>query len=293
MTKTPCSDSADTSDRITVPGLALFLKRHGVSSSRVNAECLLSNFLQCRIIDLYTYSIKLSREQRSDLDKILTRRISGEPLQYITGRVNFCGNELIVRKGVFIPRPETEVLAQVLIEYAQKLNTHVWDMCTGSGNIAISLTKASTHCKIISSDISAKALDTARENALLNNVADRIIFIKADLVSIPDKYKGYFDIISCNPPYIRACDIEHLGAEISHEPPAALNGGADGLDFYRIIIKHAPFFLKKNGCLVFEIPDNSSRIVEEMINHCGCFDNIGFFKDLNNIERVIAARYKG
>jgi len=291
---------------ITVSQVASRLRNHGVCSPKVNAEAILSHLLGSKAIDLYTNTIMLSPADFKLLEQMISRRINGEPLQYITGRTYFYGNDIIVKEGIFIPRPETEILVDTVIEYvkssqypipnsalpADMPQPLILDLCTGSGNIAISLTKSLTHCKIVSSDISEIALEMAQENAKRNEVSDRIVFIKSDFLSLSCEYKKAFDMIVCNPPYIRYCDMKNLSHEVKYEPVKALCGGSDGMDFYRRIVEDSPEFLKANGLIALEIPDNSRLEVENIINDSGSFSNIKFFNDLNNTERVAIARLK-
>ncbi|NQT95419.1 MAG: peptide chain release factor N(5)-glutamine methyltransferase [Candidatus Omnitrophica bacterium] len=284
----------------TVTELISRFDKHDISSSRVNAEVMLSHILGCRIIDLYTKDMKLTKEHIDCLENMVIRRVHGEPLQYITGKVHFYGNELFIKEGVFIPRPETEILVDVviglLIQHSMqdaKSLPLIYDLCTGSGNIAISLTKALSRCKIISSDISDDALYTAKKNSRLNGVYDRIKFIKSDLFDIPGSYRNRFDIIVVNPPYISSDEIEHLSSEVRREPEKALDGGKDGLEFYNHILKKAPSFLKKNGFIALELPDGKDKELRELIAFHSDFKDIRIFKDLNNIGRVITAQKDG
>ncbi len=271
--------------------LASRLKKAGIASSRINAEIMLSDILGCRIIDLYLDEIVLSLKHIESLKKMISRRIDGEPLQHIIGKVNFYGNDFIVREGVFIPRPETEILVDTVIELASGgRQLTIFDLCTGSGNVAVSLTKALTRCKIISSDISVKALKVAAENADLNSVSERIEFIKADLFDIPEKYRDTLDIIVSNPPYISSGKIKGLSEEVKRDPIEALDGGSDGMSFYRRIIAASPDFLIDGGFLVLELADDLSEDVKRFIESTGNFGNIKTFKDLNYIERVIVAQ---
>jgi release factor glutamine methyltransferase len=289
------------SRQITVQDIASRLSRAGITSPDVNAEIMLTHLLGLRVVDLYTDEIILSPEDYNSLQDMITRRINGEPLQYITGNVNFYGHDIIVRKGVFIPRPETEILVEIVVKHARRIidampqskdRLHILDLCTGSGNIAISLTKILAECKIISSDISDFALNIAKENAAKHSVADRIEFVKADLFNMPQKYEAGFDIIVCNPPYIAYGDIKYLAKEISQEPMQALVGGKDGMDFYRRIIKYSPGFLKNNGRIILEIGDNNSLEIEQVIRNSDVFSEIEFSDDLNGIRRVVTARLK-
>ncbi len=279
--------------------LALRLKKAGVTSSRINAEVILSEVIGCRVIDLYLDEIALNPEHLESVEKMITARIDGKPLQHIIGKTCFYGNDLFIREGVFIPRPETEVLVDIAIEAASRLRLRdngsklrILDLCTGSGNVGISLTKALTQCKITSSDISDKALGIAFKNAGLNSVNENMEFIKADLLDIPEKFRETFDVIVSNPPYIRSCEIDSLPDEVKRDPLKALDGGNDGMSFYRRIVEASPAFLKKGGFLVLELADDLSDNVMKSIKDAGCFSNIKISKDLNNVERVIAAQYK-
>ena len=296
----PCNRNPE-SRQITVQDIASRLSCAGITSPDVNAEIMLTHLLGLRVVDLYTDKIILNTEDYNSLQEMIIRRINGEPLQYITGNVNFYGHDILVRKGVFIPRPETEVLVEIVVKHARRIidampqgkdKLHILDLCTGSGNIAISLTKILAECKITSSDISDFALNIAKENAAKHSVADRIEFVKADLFSMPQKYEAGFDIIVCNPPYIAYADIKYLAKEISQEPMQALAGGKDGMDFYRRIIKYSPGFLKNNGIIILEIGDSNSLEIEEVIRNSDVFSVIEFSDDLNGIRRVVTARLK-
>jgi release factor glutamine methyltransferase len=293
------------SKTVTVSQVVSRLNDAGVCSPVINAEIILSCLLDLRTVDLYTNALKLTKEDSELLEHMIARRISGEPIQHITGKTNFYGNDIIVRKGVFIPRPETEILVDTVVNMVsgkkaivktanRKPNTEtlILDLCTGSGNIAISLTKALTHCKIISSDISESALSAVKENAEINKVSSRISCIKADFLSLPCEYKNFFDIIVCNPPYVKYADIENLAIEVKQDPLRALCGGIDGMDFYRRIAKYSGEFLKDAGFIALEIPDNSRLEVERILDNSGNFHDVKFFNDLNGIDRVVTACLK-
>jgi len=270
------------------------LEKAGIESPSANAETILMDILNCRCIDLYTKEVDLSERQRIQLQDALESRIDGKPLQHITGRTCFFGNDLIIKPGVFIPRPETEVLVNVVLDIARNHKSEslvkIHDLCTGSGNVAISLTKSITRCKIISSDISDMALWLAKENADRHNVSDRIEFKKSDLFKDLTDCKNVFDIIVSNPPYISTNTINNLGQEIRREPLLALDGGKEGLDFYIRIIKESPLFLKRGGFLALELGDDSSQGVKKLFKESKTFCNIKVFKDFNDIERVITAQ---
>lgn len=273
------------------------LESHGIESSRVNAEIMLSDILSCSRGELYINEIRLSRSQLKELDKMVSRRIAREPLQYITGKANFYGNEFIIEPGVFIPRPETEILVDTVISLTTNYQLpttnyrlQILDLGTGSGNIAISLTKALADCKIIASDKSEKAIALAERNAALHGVSGRIEFVRADLFDMPGRYKDSFDIVVSNPPYIASQRLKDLAVEVRKEPLQALDGGSLGLNFYSRIIGESPLFLKKGGIIALELEDGIYGSVKELFELSGRFDSIEAFKDLNGITRVITAK---
>jgi len=215
------------------------------------------------------------------------------PLQYIIGKASFLGLEFKVTEDVLIPRPETEVLVYTVIDIVHAsrftLNaSRILDLGTGSGCIAISLTKNLADCKIIASDISDKALDVARENAALNGVSGRIEFIKSDLF---DDIKGKFDIIASNPPYISRPEFTELQKEVLMEPRVALDGGDDGLSFYRKIAVKAPEHLKKGGYLVMEIGFGQAPLIKEIIRGIEGFEVLAVKEDQYEVDRIIVARW--
>ena len=223
------------------------------------------------------------------------------PIQYIMGSVEFCGLEFHVDERVLIPRPETELLVEAAAELAGSSSAKtgaldILDMCTGSGNIAIalmarrcaSLTKNLSDCKITVSDISPAALEVARRNAIRNGVYDGLKFICSDLFT---DIKGRFDIIVSNPPYIARHEFPALQEEVLREPMAALDGGTDGLDFYRRIAASLPEYLKRGGYLVIEIGYGQRAAITDIIGKSGIFRISDVKKDFNGIDRVITAKW--
>ncbi|MFH1644896.1 MAG: peptide chain release factor N(5)-glutamine methyltransferase [Candidatus Omnitrophota bacterium] len=274
-----------------------YMSGKGVVSSRRNAEEMLCSLLGCGRIDLYLNNYKLSEADRLEFERMVASRVCGTPLQYITGYEDFCGHKILTREGVFIPRPETEVLVEKVVDFLLKYSLcsqtdnqiRIFDLCTGSGNVAISLTKTFTHCKIISSDISQNALDLAKENAAAHQVLGNIDFVKADLFSAVEGLESFFDVIVSNPPYIREDAMADLPLEVTKEPKEALDGGKDGLDFYRTIIAKASYFLKSGGLLALELADDAYLSVGAMLNASGAYKNIDFCNDLNSVPRVVTA----
>jgi release factor glutamine methyltransferase len=237
---------------------------------------------------------------RPDKDKsawiasVLKRRVRGEPIQYILGKTEFMGLEFKLTKDVLIPRPETEILVETVIKIAsgsrpQASGCKIMDIGTGSGNIAISLAKILKNCKIVAIDISQEAINVARGNALLNGVVDKISFINQDFFS-PQPFS--FDFIVSNPPYIPTLEINTLQPEISYEPRIALDGGRDGLDFYRRIIAESPEYLKEGGYLIMEIGFGQKDRIKNIFQKSENFEIIEVVRDYSSIERVIVAKVR-
>lgn len=220
----------------------------------------------------------------------IEKRASRYPLQYILKETEFMGLNLRMTEGVFIPRQETEILIEKTLELAKGMESstiNILEIGTGSGNIAISLTRNITNCRIIASDISDVALETAFENAEMNTVSRQIEFIKSDLFdSIPDVYLGRFDIIVSNPPYVKRGEIKQLQPEIAYEDVRTLDGGIDGLDFYRSILAGGRRYLKAGGMFAFEIGDDQAAAVSEIVERYSELGSVKIFKDYSGHDRI-------
>lgn len=215
------------------------------------------------------------------VDKIVKERVSGRPLWYCIGDADFYGYTIKVDERVLIPRPETELLVENAIKVI-KPESRVLDLCTGSGAIAISV-KKETGALVTATDLSDGALELASENAKLNG-AD-IEFIKSDIFSALDGRT--FDVIISNPPYIKTADIDGLQREVKDfEPTMALDGGEDGLKFYKIIAENAKKHLTENGVLFLELGINQAHEVKELLKD---FDEVEIIKDYENIDRIVKA----
>lgn len=241
---------------------------------------------------LYRDNPDIEGSELSELNSILERRLSREPLQYILGYTYFLDLKIITRKGVLIPRPETELLAIEAINEAKKLNSerlHVLDLCTGSGCIAIAIAKALSSAIVYGTDISQDAIDLATANAEINNVRN-VIFLKGSLFE-PLKNRGLkFDIITANPPYIRSEEIPFLEPEVRDwEPPEALDGGRDGLDYYRKIFDEASQYIKPGGWLILEL---GQGLYKDLISLAKLykFRDVSVLKDFSGIERILKCR---
>ncbi len=221
--------------------------------------------------------------------KNVKRLILGEPLQYITGIQEFMKLNFLVTKDVLIPRPDTEILVEEVIRKAENIsNPVILDLCTGSGAIAVSLAKYIKNVHICAVDISSKALEIAKKNAELNGVKNNIEFIESNLF---DKIKERkFDIIVSNPPYIETETIKTLSKDVQSEPKIALDGGKDGLDFYRKIADSGSKYLNRQGYICLEIGYNQRIAVRQILENKKRYVNINCIKDLCGNDRVITAQ---
>jgi len=256
------------------------------------AELVLTHVLNCDRLSLYLNKDRELAKDKSELvSSILKRRLKGQPLQYILGSTEFMGLKFMVDKRALIPRPETEILVERAIKIAAKLSRQtarpleILDIGTGSGCIAVSLVKNIKDCKVSAADISPEALELARKNAELNRA--QIEFIQSDLFSSLSGRR--FDLIVTNPPYIPTLELKSLAREISFEPVLALDGGQEGLDYFRRIISQSARYLNKGGLLLMEIGFGQSGKIENMLKKSGKFEIIETVKDYNNIERVIVS----
>ena len=235
-------------------------------------------------------NMELDETQKEEIFKRVEEIIEGKPIQYITHHQEFMGLDFYVDENVLIPQPDTEILVEEALHMINRKNENIriLDLCTGSGAIAVSIENYALDrniIKIYASDICAEALEIARKNAILNNEETNIRFIKSNMFeNINDK----FDIIVSNPPYIETQTIANLSKEVQNEPHIALDGGEDGLDFYRIIAKEAKKHLNRNGWILLEIGYNQKESVSNLLQE-EKYENITCIKDLNGNDRVIMA----
>jgi release factor glutamine methyltransferase len=209
----------------------------------------------------------LSAAETDGLRELIKRRGQREPLQHITGSTSFCGFEIAVNRHVLVPRPETELLAELGWQFLSTLNPQTstcLDLCTGSGCLAIVLAAKCSGAKISATDISADALTLAKENAAKNDVAERIHFFQGDGFAALEN-GAQFDLIVSNPPYIPSAEIETLEPEVrDFDPRLALDGGADGLEFYRSMAKNASALLRPGGKIMVEFGDGQAEAVRQI-----------------------------
>ena len=264
-------------------------------------ELLLSYFLKMNRSEIYLNSDRaLKNKEKKQLENMIQERIRKIPLQYITKHQEFMGMDFLVEKGVLIPRPETEILAERVIEKLKKRKSSshlkIVDLGTGTGIIAISIAKFIKDITIYATDISKKSLQVALKNAQKHNCENKIIFLQGDLFEpFQGKIeKNSLDVIISNPPYINSDDFKLLPPEIkNNEPKIALYGGVDGIDYYRKIIKETPKYLKRDGFIALEVGLNQAKIIKEMILKENNYrKNVEIFKDYSGIERVVIAYRK-
>ena len=223
---------------------------------------------------------------------VIDRRAAHVPLQYLTHEQNFCGADIYVDERVLIPRQDTEVLVAAALDLAAMLDgaPALLDLCTGSGCIPIALSRLGDFGSITASDLSADALEVAKMNAEQNGAEIR--FVQSDLFEAFRKKAEAaerFDLITCNPPYIRSGDMAGLQPEVrDNEPAMALDGGEDGLDFYRRLAEEAGQFLNPGGCVCFEIGFDQAADVSALLENAG-FKDVRVLKDLAGLDRVVTA----
>ena len=222
---------------------------------------------------------------------------NGEPLQYVLGECDFLGSALAVNPCVLIPRPETEILVDTILQKlkSSKLSKpcRVLDLGTGSGNIAIALAKAIDPCHVTALDISEEAISVARCNAAANGVTEKIRFLREDMRESLVANRAWmknFDCIVSNPPYIKTSALDHLPRDVQQEPRLALDGGADGLRFYETIIRRVHQYLKPEGYLFFEIGDGQAAPVEALLEKNPFYRNIRFYPDHTQTDRVVCSQ---
>ena len=260
------------------------LEKAGTDSPAFNSLCLIEKAFGLTQSDIIADS-SLTVEDTSEFDKMVERRLNGEPLQYILGEWEFYGCRLKVGKGVLIPRDDTEVLLRACLTELKRLpDARVIDLCAGSGALAIAIAKQ-VECQIFAVEKSPKALPYLRENIALNGVDVNVL--EGDVLTCCDEYAdGFFDLILSNPPYIRTDEIAGLQREVVFEPQMALDGGEDGLLFYRAIIKDWARKLRVGGRLAFELGEGQFDKVESLMKAAG-FVEIQAFYDFGGTRRAV------
>lgn len=271
-----------------------YLQKKGVESPRANAEILLAEILKCKRLELYlAFDKPLAENEVQVYREAIRKRGLRIPLQYIVGNVEFYGLKLIVNENVLIPRPETELLVEKIINDSDKsTNLKILDIGVGSGNISLSISKNLPNSKVVAIDISKSALDVANQNAEINSLKDRIEFRLFDFMNDDLNSLGKFDLIVSNPPYVSENDYESLEPELkNHEPKIALTDNSNGISFYKHIVEASNQLLKKPGKIYFELGIDQSAQVQEYFKQNN-FTNIKIIKDYSGIERIICGELK-
>lgn len=230
---------------------------------------------------------KLSDNQKEYFLSMIKDRLNGRPIAYIVGHREFMGLDFYVKEGVLIPRPDTETLVEEIIEICKDKYVNILDIGTGSGAITVSLAKYLPKSKLTSFDISDIPLEVGKINAINNGVDNKIEFIKSDLFSAIKEKDIKFDVIVSNPPYIRKADMNTLHTQVKdYEPYNALEGGIDGLDFYKNITEQSHLYINKGGVLAYEVGHDQAQDVAMIMQNNG-YNNIYTKKDIQGIDRVV------
>lgn len=271
---------------------AIDFGKQELKKENIEDEVLKTRLLLCNILNkgkeylIINSKLALTQNQETSFLEGIKKLKNGYPIQYITNKQFFRDCEFYVNENVLIPQPDTEILVEECLKLIENMNIpNILDLCTGSGAIAISIAKK-VKANIFATDISKQAIEIAEKNAKLNNV--NVKFILGDLFENIEN-KNFFDIIVSNPPYIETNTIKQLSREVQNEPILALDGGEDGLNFYKKIAKKAKIYLNKEGYLALEIGYNQKE------NVCKILENENFsivltVKDLSENDRVVIAK---
>jgi len=276
------------------------------SRRKLRAAGITSSDLEARLI--VAYASGKTREEllaasrlyvtnssiRREVDEMIERRLSGEPVAYIVGEWEFYGLPIIVNETVLIPRIDTEVLAEAAIRLIKKRGwqTRVLDLCAGSGCLGLAIAANVPNCRVVLADNSEQALAVCRQNMLRTNLSRQVTAIDVDVLEAPPALLGAFDAIVCNPPYIPTRELAELDASVrDHEPVTALDGGPDGLYVIRAIATNWPALLKPGGHMAIECGQGQAQAVRELLDDSGLTD-IKTYEDTLGIERVIVGTLK-
>ena len=269
------------------------LRESGIESYNLEARLLVATAAgkttQELLRDLPLYT---TAEMADKVAALTERRIKGEPVAYITGAWEFYGLPMIITTDVLIPRMDTELLVDTAKELlnGRKMDARILDLCCGSGCITCAVGHELPATRLVAVDISANALEICRRNIAANRLSSRAICMQADATSSPPMSMGQFDMILSNPPYIRSADLKKLDRSVrDYEPSWALDGGKDGLRFYKAIIKYWKALIRPGGYLLFEVGEGQGESVKEMML-TGGFRSVGSKLDTLGVERVIVGK---
>jgi len=268
-----------------------FFARKGIDSPRLNIEHLLADALGKRRIDLYLeFDRTLSENELAPLREKVRRRAEGEPLQYLLGSWDFFGRAFRTDPRALIPRPETEVLVEIVLKVIRaelRSRTRLLDVGTGSGVLAITFALECPNLQIVGSDVSPSALNLARENAEKQGLNHRIEWVESDLLS---SVAGSFDFLVANLPYIPTAELPKLAPEVKRDPQLALDGGPDGLVVIRRLLQDAPRVLRDGAFVILEVGfDHAGRVADLLTAQK--FRDISVENDYQGVRRFVTAWY--
>lgn len=271
------------------------LRENGVEAFSLEARILLAaaagKTTEQLMRDMYLYT---SPEIEERAHSMIERRLQGEPLAYISGSWEFYGLPMTVTPDVLIPRMDTEILVDAAIDAIKGfgMKGRVLDLCCGSGCIACAIAHELPAARVVAADISPSALEVCRKNIKDNKLTSRIIPMNADATTWPPMSIGSFDVIVSNPPYIPSFELIELDCSVrDYEPMTALDGGEDGLDFYRAIIKYWTITMRPNGLMMFEVGEGQADEVKMMLLKAG-FVSVESRNDTLGFERVVIGKWK-
>ena len=266
------------------------LRQRGIEGYSLEAKLIVAKASKKTIAELMRdLNLYASEEIEERVDDYTARRLRGEPIAYIAGSWEFYGLPMVVTPDVLIPRVDSEVLVDAAKEKltGHKMDARVLDLCCGSGCLTCAIAHEMPATRFIAVDISTGALEVCRKNVALNRLNSRVICMQADALSAPPLGMGQFDMIICNPPYIPTIDILSLDSSVrDYEPIWALDGGDDGLKFYRAVIKYWKILLKEGSYILFEVGENQADTVSEMLLSAG-FSAAETRKDSIGVDRVV------
>jgi release factor glutamine methyltransferase len=269
-----------------------YFEREEVDSPRRSAEWLLSAATGLSRVEVYAFHERpLTDEERTTLREGVKRRAAGEPLQYVTGEMPFRHIVVRVEPGVFIPRPETEVLVDVALELIADVDEPVvLEMCSGSGCIACAIATERPSARVVATEIAPNSAGVARGNAERLGVTDRVTVLECDLfAAVPEELRGTVDLVIANPPYIPSADLPELPAEVlGFEPHLALDGGPDGMDVVRRIASEAQSWLAPGGVLAMEIDETCAKDASKGVGEW--YQEVRIVRDLAGRDRVVVGR---
>lgn len=268
------------------------LQKHGSETPRLDAEVLLAHARGCRRIQLYTdYDAELPEAVRSQMRELVQRRAKSEPVAYLVGHREFFSLDFLVTPAVLIPRPETETLVLEVLTLAKTLQQpRLLDLCTGSGCVAIAVARNCPQATVTATDSSAAALDVARANVHKHQLEGRITLRCGDLFAALET-SDRFHLVMSNPPYVPTAEIPRLAADVrAFEPREALDGGPDGLEVMRRILREAPPHVVPGGWVLLELSPEQAPAVQQFAQSLDAYGEIALIKDLEGRPRVLRAR---